>query len=235
MCGCVPGTYIAESLIPGGTFTVNWFVKEFGHEESRLSKIDNISAEQIFETMASKIQSGMPKLLMFPYWKAAAAPYWDPFARGIVIGWSGDTTSAHFYRCIMEGIAFEQRFLYEGIEKSLNKKIKEIVLLGGGAKSPLWGQIIADITGIPVLIPLTFESTCLGAAMLAAYAAGMYNSVSEASKKMSGVKGKYYPIKKNREFYLKIYERVYKPFFPKIQELVDEFTKITLSENRSKV
>jgi len=135
----------------------------------------------------------------------------------------------------MEGIVFEQRFLYEGMEKSLNKKVEEIVLLGGGAKSPLWRQIVADITTIPVLIPLTFEATCLGAAMLAAYAAGMYNSVPEASKEMSGVKEEYYPIKKNREFYLKIYERVYKPLFPRIQELVDEFTKITLSESRSKV
>lgn len=235
MCGCVPRTYIAESLIPGGTFVINWFLKEFGHEESRLSKANNIFAEQIFEIMASKIQPGMPRLLMFPYWKAVAAPHWDPFARGIVIGWSGDTTKAHLYRCIMEGMVFEQRFLYEGMQKSLNKKIEKIVLLGGGAKSPLWRQIVADITTIPVLIPLTFEATCLGAAMLAAYAAGMYNSVSEASKEMSGVKEEYYPIKKNREFYLKIYERIYKPLFPRIQELVDEFTKITLSENRSKV
>jgi xylulokinase len=235
MCGCVPGTYITESLIPAGTFTIDWFVKEFGYEESRLSKMDNIFTEQIFEIMASKIQPGMSRLLMLPYWKAAAAPYWDPFAKGIVIGWSEDTTRAHLYRCIMEGIVFEQRFLYEGMERSLNKKVEEIVLLGGGAKSPLWRQIVADITGIPVLIPLTFESTCLGAAMLAAYAAGMYNSVPEASKKMSGVKGKYSPIKKNREFYLKIYERVYKPLFPRIQELVDEFTKITLPESRSKL
>jgi len=59
--------------------------------------------------------------------------------------------------------------------------------------------------------------------------------VPEASKKMSGIKGKCFPIKKNREFYLKIYERVYKPLFPRIQELVDEFTKITLPESRSKV
>jgi len=235
MCGCVPKTYVTESLIPAGTFTIDWFVKEFGYEESRLSKVDNISAEQIFEIMASKIQPGMPRLLMLPYWKAVGAPYWDPFAKGIVIGWGGNTTRAHLYRCIMEGIVFEQRFLYEGMEKSLNKKVEEIVLLGGGAKSSLWRQIVADITGIPVLVPYTFESTCLGAAMLAAYAVGMYNSILEASKKMSRVKEKYYPIKKNREFYLKIYERVYKPLFPRIKELIDEFTKITLSKNQGKI
>jgi xylulokinase len=127
----------------------------------------------------------------------------------------------------MEGIAFEQKYQYEEIEKSLNKKIEEIVLLGGGAKSLLWRQIIADIIGIPVLIPSTFETTCLGAGMLAAYAAGMYSSVPEASRRMSKVIETFSPTEKNQEFYIKIYEKVYKLLFPQIQKLVDEFTKIT--------
>ncbi|MBE0477674.1 FGGY-family carbohydrate kinase, partial [Candidatus Aerophobetes bacterium] len=173
LCGCVPGSYIAESLIAGGTFTISWFVKEFAHNERKLSEIDNISAEELLEILASRVKPQSPRLLMVPYWKAAAAPFWDPLARGIVIGWSGDTGRAHLYRAIMEGIVFEQKFLYDGMEASLNKKIEKIILLGGGAKSTLWRQILADITGIPVFIPHTFEATCLGAAMLAAYAAGM--------------------------------------------------------------
>jgi len=228
LCGCVPRTYIAESLIPGGTFSITWFIKEFGQREKELAEMDKISAEQIFEIMASKIKPTSPRLLMLPYLKAAAAPSWDPLARGVVVGWSGDTGRAHLYRAIMEGIVFEQKFLYDGMEESLGKKIEKIILLGGGAKSPLWRQILADITGIPVFIPHTFEATCLGAAMLAAYAAGMYQSVQDASRGMSKVKEEYSPNEENREFYMKIYNRVYKHLFPKIQELVDEFTKITL-------
>lgn len=230
LCGCVPRTYIAESVIGGGTFTLNWFVREFGREEERLGKANNIFAEQIFEIMAAKIKPGMPRLLMVPYWKASLAPYWDPFAKGIVIGWSGDTGRAHLYRAIMEGIVFEQRLLYDGMEKSLNKKIERIILLGGGANMPLWRQIVADITGISVLIPRTFEVTCLGAAMLAAYAVGMYPDVKEASKRMSVFEEEYKPDRKNVEFYLKIYKKVYSRLFIQIRELVDEFTRITLSE-----
>lgn len=225
-CGCVPKTYLAESVILGGTFTINWFIKEFGYEESRVSKISKISPEEIFEIMASKIKPGMPRLLMVPYWKATMGPYWDSLARGIVIGWSGDITKAHFYRAIMEGIIFEQRFLYDQMEESLGKKIEKIVLLGGGANSSLWRQIVADIIGVSVLIPHTLEVTCLGAAILAAHGSGMYDSVQEASKNMSHIKGEYYPNKKSREFYLRIYERVYKHLFPRVQRLVDEFTKI---------
>jgi xylulokinase len=127
----------------------------------------------------------------------------------------------------MEGIAFEQKYQYEKMENSLNNKIEEIVFFGGGAKSPLWRQIMADITGIPVLIPPSLETTCLGAGMLAAHAAGLYDSVLEASKGMSSVSETYPPIDKNRDFYTKIYEKVYKQLFPRIRELVDEFTKLT--------
>jgi xylulokinase len=229
MCGCVPQTYVPESLIAAGTFIVNWYVKEFGHEEIRQSKSSDRTVEHIFEKMAKEVHPGKPRLLMLPYLKAASAPYWDPFARGVVIGWCESSSKAHFYRAILEGITFEQKFLYESIEKTLNKKIEEIVLLGGGANSLLWRQIVADITGIPVLIPPTLETTCLGAGMLAAHAAGLYPSVAEASKKMSKVNETYLPDQKNRQFYLKIYERVYKHLFPRIQELVDEFTKITSS------
>ena len=228
LCGCVPRTYIAESVIGGGTFTLNWFVREFGKEEERLARENDIFAEQIFEIMASKIKPGMPRLLLIPYWKSSFAPYWDSFARGIVIGWSGDIKKAHFFRAIMEGIAFEQKFLYEGMEKSFRKKIERIVLLGGGANMPLWRQIVADITGIPVLIPHTFEVTCLGAAMLAASAVGFYKDVREASKKMSHFLDTYYPEKKNEEFYLRIYQKVYRPLFPRIKEIVDEFTRVCM-------
>ncbi len=227
MCGCIPRTYIAESIIAAGTFILNWYIREFGHEAREQSKAANIPVEQLLENLASEIHPGKPRLLMLPHFKAASGPYWDPFARGVVIGLCESTTGAHFYRSIMEGIAFEQKYQYEEIEKSLNKKIEEIVLLGGGAKSLLWRQIIADIIGIPVLIPSTFETTCLGAGMLAAYAAGIYSSVPEASRRMSKVIETFSPTEKNQEFYIKIYEKVYKLLFPQIQKLVDEFTKIT--------
>lgn len=231
MCGCVPKTYINETLIAAGVFTINWFIEEFGDDIQKVSKENNIVPEQIFEIMASEIGPGKPRLLMIPYWKAASAPFWDPFAKGVVIGWSENIKKAHFYRSILEGIIFEQKYLYDETQKYLNEKIEEIVLLGGGARSPLWRQIVADIVGIPVLIPTTLESTCLGAAMLAASAVGIYPGVSEASKNMSAVKDKYTPVKKNRDFYLKIYEEVYRSLFRTIQDLVDKFTKITLFEN----
>ncbi len=227
MCGCVPRTYVPESIMAAGTFILNWYMEEFGDREREQGRAGNIPVTKVFEDLASEIVPGEPRLLMLPYLKGASAPSWDPFAKGVVLGLCESTTSAHFYRSIMEGIAFEQKYQYEKMEISLNNKIEEIVLLGGGAKSHLWRQIMADITGIPVLIPPSLETTCLGAGMLAASAAGLYTSVLEASKGMSGVSGTIFPIDKNRGFYTKIYEKVYKQLFPRIRELVDEFTKLT--------
>jgi len=222
LCGCVPGTYIAESINGGGTYLINWMLDKFGSEEKKLARINGIQTEDIFEIMAGKIKPGTPRLLLVPYWKGSFTPYHDPFARGIVVGWSGDTGKAHLYRAILEGIAFEQRLLYEKMEKSLKSKIKKVVLLGGGAKSSLWCQLIADITSRPALLPHTFEATCLGAAMLAACAAGMYKSVEDASRGMSRTVKEYRPNKTGD------YEQVYKHLFPKMRELVDEFTRLAL-------
>jgi sugar (pentulose or hexulose) kinase len=229
MCGCLPETYINETLIAAGTLTISWFIDTFGQDIKSISNKNKITAEQVFEVMASAVKPGDPRLLLVPYWKGAAAPSWDQFAKGIVIGWSENITKAHLYRAVLEGITFEQRYLYEETNKVLGSELGEIVLLGGGAKSPLWRQIVADICGIPVHIPHTFEATCLGAAMLAAYAVGLYKSVTDATKNMSMIQETYSPNMENGNFYTKVYEKVYKSLFPKIRELVDEFTKITSS------
>ncbi|MBN2324994.1 MAG: FGGY-family carbohydrate kinase [Spirochaetes bacterium] len=229
MCGCMPDTYINETLIAGGTLTVSWFIDAFGQDIKHLSDMSSITAEQVLEVMASAVKPGDPRLLLVPYWKGAAAPSWDQFAKGIVIGWSENMSRAHLYRAVLEGITFEQRYLYEETKRVSGCELEDIVLLGGGAKSPLWRRIVADICGIPVHIPHTFEATCLGAAMLAAYAVGLYKNVADAAEHMSMIRETYSPDMQNRNFYMKIYEKVYKRLFPKIRELVDEFTKLTTS------
>jgi xylulokinase len=226
MCGCIPKTYILESLLAGGTYTIDWLIKEFGHPEKMMAELSDLSPEEILELEASKIKPGSLGLVTIPYWKGAGTPYWDPRARGVIVGWRGFHGKGHLYRSILEGIILEQRFLYEKIEKVLGSKIKEIRLLGGGARSSLWGQIAADITGVSVLIPLSLEATCLGAAMLAAYGGGLYSSIPEASKNMFRIKCTYYPQKENFDFYSKLFYRVYKPLYPRIQKIVASLTRL---------
>ncbi|MFQ6065870.1 MAG: FGGY-family carbohydrate kinase [bacterium] len=226
MCGCVPKTYILESVLAGGTYTIDWFIKEFGCPENMMTELSYLSPREVLELEASKIKPGSVGLITIPYWKGAGAPYWDPRARGVILGWRGFHGKGHLYRSILEGITLEQRIFYEEIEKALGSKIKEIRLLGGGARSSLWGQIVADITGVSVLIPQSQEATCLGAAMLAAYGGGLYSSIPEASKNMFKIRRRYSPQKENFDFYSKLFYRVYKPLYPRVQKIITSLTRL---------
>lgn len=96
-------------------------------------------------------------------------PYNDPNTRGATLGWPDIHTKLHFYRSILEGIAFEIKLIIDTYEKNNDVKISSINIGGGGAASSKWSQIIADIVGKKVNIPGTTENTALGAAIMAAY------------------------------------------------------------------
>ena len=77
LCGCVPGTYVPESIMAAGTFILNWYIKEFGSREMGVSRTRNIPVTKVFEDLAAEIGPGESRLLMLPYLKGASAPTWD--------------------------------------------------------------------------------------------------------------------------------------------------------------
>ena len=141
-----------------GRITIEGTAKEFGLD---------LSTEQILETAAARLGPGSNGLFAVPYWNNALMPYWDFDARGIMVGWTGAHGKAHAYRAILEGIAFEQRLMTEGAEGALEKPVEHLLAMGGGSRSPLWCQIVADVMRRPVSVTREPESTCLGAGMLA--------------------------------------------------------------------
>ncbi len=125
--------------------------------------------------------------MLVPYWNNVMNPYWDPLASGITVGWSGVHGRAHFYRAILEGIAYEQRLVGDAMMAATGQRFAEYVAMGGGSRSRLWLQIMADVTGIPVVQSTTNEATCLGAGILAAVGAGWYADVQQAADAMTGM------------------------------------------------
>ena len=98
---------------------------------------------------------------------------------------------------------------------------------GGGSRSPLWRQIIADVTGIPVLRSTTTEATCLGAGILAATAIGWYPDVHAAAEAMTSTAERVTPNWDVHAIYDQLYREVYQPLFPAVQPLVDRLTELT--------
>jgi len=213
LCSCIPGSYNLESNIAGGHI-INWFIENFKTDDSRSD------SEEFWENIATQIPPGSEGLVTFPHWTGALVPFYDLSAHGVTVGWSGVHTRGHFYRSILEGIAFEHKLLGEKMSNALHTRFKDIIFVGGGAKSPLWGQIMADVFNIPISVTRTVEVTALGAAILVAKALGFYSSVEEAAANMTSTKRKYYPGEKRAVFYNNLYEEVYKPFFPKVRDIL---------------
>lgn len=185
MGGPVPGTYILETFIGGGTQNIVWFVENVAGamQNAETGK----SPEQILEAAALGVPPGAGGLLCLPYWTGAMTPYWDGHARGAFVGLSGLHGRAHMYRAVLEGIALEQRLLTEGVEKATGQSIDEMVIVGGGSRSALWCQIVADVLGRTLKLAREQESTALGAGIHAAAALGLHADIATAANAMTGV------------------------------------------------
>ena len=100
-CGGVPGTYLLETVLLGGTYTVSWFLREFA-----AGARPEAQSEEAWEAAAAALPPGAEGLMLLPYWNSAMNPYWDAGASGAVVGWRGSHGPAHLYRAILEGIAY---------------------------------------------------------------------------------------------------------------------------------
>ena len=229
MGGGLPGTYLLETLIRGGTFTVSWFVEKFNAFNPKDFNLD-VSVEEVLEAAARKIPPGAQGLLLVPYWNNVMTPYWDSMASGTIVGWRGWHGLAHMYRAILEGIGFEQRLMTSGVEKVIGFPLERFIAMGGGSKSPLWCQIVADITGKPVTRSASPEATCLGAAILAAAAAGFYSDAREAAAAMVRLGETYYPDQERGKFYTRLFEEVYQHIFPALRPMIDRLAELTYGQ-----
>ncbi|MBQ1721015.1 MAG: xylulokinase, partial [Lachnospiraceae bacterium] len=124
---------------------------------------------------------GENHVYFLPYLMGERSPYNDPYARGTFIGMTMDTTRADMTQAVLEGVAFALRDSIE-VARSLGIRIDASKICGGGAKSPLWKTIIANVLNIRLDILKTEEGPSMGGAMLAAVANGEYASVEEAAK-----------------------------------------------------
>jgi xylulokinase len=216
MGGPVPETYILETFIGGGTQNIVWFIEQISDLDNKRSKHGE-TAEQIWETMAARVPEGSEKLLCLPYWTGAMTPYWDGHARGAFVGLAGLHGKAHMYRAMLESLALEERLLVTGVETDTGQSIDEIILLGGGSRSPLWCQIIANVLGRNVKLAREQESTALGAGIHAAAAVGLHKDIRAAADAMTGTEKTFTPDATSHARYADIFD-AYRSIYPGLKE-----------------
>jgi xylulokinase len=217
LIGAVPGTYAMETLLQGGTYTINWFLEKIAAlDAARLGL--GLRDVDLLEAAAARLGPGAEGLLLVPYLASAQTPYWDPAARGVLFGLAGHHGKEHIVRAIMEGIAFEQRLAFEAMEPQLEQPIEVLLTTGGGSRSSLWRQIVADVTGKTVVACREAETTSLGAGMQAAAAAGWHGSLLEAAEAMSGVGARHTPDPATAARYDELFA-VYREIYPRTASL----------------
>jgi xylulokinase len=178
----VPDTYMFHTFTSGGV-VLRWFRDQFAEAEHAVAASLGLDAYDLLSQEAGTIAAGAEGLVLIPHLQGAMAPESNPNARGAVVGLSLRHGRAHVARAILESIACVVRRNVEVLE-DLGVAVPEIRALGGGARSPLWKQIEADVTKRPVLTTRQPDAATLGAAILAGVGEGRFASAQEAAETM---------------------------------------------------
>lgn len=170
--------------------------------------------------MANEVPAGSRGLLFQPYLGGERAPIWNAYARGSFFGLTRQHTRADMVRASLEGIVFNLYAVMCLIEKITGKPVS-IQATGGFARSSMWRQMLADIFDQDVIVPESFESSCLGAVVLGMYAQGYIDDLTVV-KKMVGVTEVHHPNEKN----IKVYQELF-PIWQKVTQVLEpEYKKI---------
>ncbi len=164
--GFLPDTYVLLPVAESGGVSLEWFRRN-------CMQVD-------YDEMNRALAERKPgELLFLPYLVGTNAPEFDAEASGVFWGLRQEHDAIDMAGAVMEGVSFVLRKNCEHISEK-GVKLTQIIATGGGAKSPIWCQMQADITGLPVCIPAEKEAACLGAAIISAVSAGRYENFQEA-------------------------------------------------------
>lgn len=204
-CHAVPGQWHLMGVMLSAAGSLQWYR-------------DTMSPETIFDELLEEVEeipAGSDGLFFLPYLTGERTPHPDPDARGAFIGLTARHTRGHLTRAVLEGVAFGLKDSFTLLAAAGLPEEYEVRISGGGAKSPLWQQIIADVLGAPLVNVTTTEGGAFGAALLAAVGAGAFASVEEACNATIHTGATVTPGA-NQATYARVYER-YRTLYPALK------------------
>jgi len=209
-------------LAAGGSF--RWFRDTLGQMETHVGRLSGVDPYQILTAEAAEAPVGSEGLLYLPYLSGERAPYPDPNARGVFMGLTLRHDKRHIIRSILEGVVYSLRDSLE-IFRAIGVPIGQVRASGGGARSPMWRQILADVFGTELVTINMTEGAPYGAALLAGVGTGVYGSVPEACATAIRVESRLEPIPANQLLYDEYYA-VYRSLYPALKPAYDALARI---------
>lgn len=213
--------YVLGGPVNNGGIVLRWFRDNFSPEEIEEAKKLNIDPYDIMTEQASKVAAGAEGLLFLPYLLGERAPYWDANSKGVYFGINIKHKREHFLRALLEGIIFAIYSVGKALQETTGH-IETIYATGGFVRSTLWVQILSDVFNKKVVIAESYESSCLGAAVLTMKSLGIINRIEEVEK-LVPISKTYEPDAQNHKIYMDLFQ-IYERLYPKLK---DEFYNIS--------
>ncbi|MFH1006011.1 MAG: FGGY family carbohydrate kinase [Candidatus Latescibacterota bacterium] len=209
-CSLVGDKHLGLFFSFNGCAVLNWFFRELGNGKNYSTK-----GKRVYDDYNRQMSADRPsRLFMMPHLGGAMQPYNDFRSKGVFLGIRFDTTSGDMLKSIYEGIAFDLKRNYRALEKD-GIGVTEIRAVGGGSRSDVWMQMMANILGYEIATLKMDEGSAMGAALLGACAIGSFGSVEEAVESWIGKKATFQPERKaldqfeeKYQTYVKLYDKV---------------------------
>ncbi len=209
-CHAVPGQWHLMGVMLSAGGSLRWFRDSLAQSEVAQAVASGRDAYDLLCEEASRAPAGSEGLIFLPDLTGERTPYPDPYARGVFFGLTLRHSKEHMTRAVLEGVAYGLRDSLE-LMRNMGLQITQIRASGGGAKNPLWRQILADVFDTEIVLTSVTEGAAFGAALLAGVGAGIYRDVAEACKETVQLTGSAHPgpARDVYEDYYSIYRELY--------------------------
>ena len=211
-CHAIPNRWHVMGVTQSAGLSLRWFRNQFGALPS-----DGRDPYERMTEEAATVQPRSDGVFWAPYLMGERTPHLDPTARAAFVGLSASHTRAHLIRAVLEGVAYSLKDAF-AIFEEIGVPVQKIRLGGGGARSPLWRQIQADVYAREVETVRAEEGAAFGAAILAGVGAGVWQTVDEACEAVVSVAARVSP-EAARSLEMQQSYRVYRRIYPALHSI----------------
>ena len=224
-CHADPNLWLLENpgFVSGGNY--RWLRDQFAADQVVKASQLHLDPYDLLNQEAETVPPGSDGLVMLPCLSGAMTPTWNALARGVFSGFSLAHRRAHFVRAVLEASAYGLRDITDRMQ-SIGLSLEQVRAVGGGARSPLWRQIKADVTGLPVALLQTVETTALGAGLLALAGKGYTGTLAEAVERSVHIVETRLPNPITAERY-QAYYQLYRATYFALQPVFEQASRIS--------
>lgn len=224
LCASVPGKWTVMSCTQAAGLSLQWLRNVVCSEEKQKAEIKKVDPYDIMTEEAQNVPIGADGILYLPYLMGERSPHPDPDCRGTFFGLSAIHERPHLIRAVMEGVSYSQLECVD-VFRQMGVPIADMMVCGGGGRSPFWRQMLADMFNCPVCTISEEQGPAFGAAILAGVGTGIYTSLEDACDRLISKKTTQHPIEENTVLYEK-YFRLYKKLYLDLYESFKILSKI---------